>query len=491
MTAIKKVIEAVRKKVTPTARERKDMEKVIDKVVDITKQAIKPLGLGYTLAGSFIRDTWMPDKKEFEVFILFPETASREKLEKQGLEVGKGIIDSLNGSYVIAYAEHPYVRARVLGYDIDIVPCYKLKSADKIKSAVDRTPFHNRWISRNLPEKLASEVRLLKRFAKALGVYGSDTRVQGFSGYLCELLIVHCGSFEALAKQAAEWEPGRVFIDLQKHHKAGRVPEDLKQRFKNQPLVVIDPVDRNRNVAAAFSPENFARFVLACERFVKRPSEEFFFPVAAKVEPSKLRKCIEERGSKFLAIEFQRPDVIDDVLWPQLRRTANRLKDIMAGQDFLVLDWAVHSDLADLGRELDGNKKQTGKSYIMLELGVWRLPRIRRVVGPPVFIRQRAKEFRKKYQKTGRVWVEGDRLVSEVKREFLDARAKLEHSLSDPVKELKAKGIASHIAESIAGKPGAKCSGSGFKIIEEEQMLGLAAKDRQFGLFLKKYLDRE
>jgi len=340
---------------------------------------------------------------------------------------------------------------------------------------VDRTPFHNRWISRNLSKKLSGEVRLLKRFAKALGVYGSDTRVQGFSGYLCELLIVRYGSFEALVREAAGWEPGKVFIDVQNHHK-GKLPDGLKKKFEGQPMVVIDPVDRNRNVAAAFSPANFARFILACESFMKKPSIGFFFPAPRKADLNKIRKTMLSRGSKFIMVKFQRPDVIDDVLWPQLRRTAKRLKDIMLEYDFLVLDWAVHSDFSGVGEPAKGLS-----SYIMLELGVWKLPRIRKVTGPPVFIRPRAAEFRKKYQKLGKVWVEDDRLVAEVKREWLDAVEKLRDSLSDPLKDLKAKGIASHVAESVA---------RGFRLVEDDAILRSCSKDSNLALFMSEYLER-
>jgi len=484
MSELKQVLDKARKEVTPTAQEKKAFEKVISKAVAVTMEVIKPPGLGYTLAGSFIRDTWMPDKKEFEIFIMFPENTSREKLEKQGLEVGKQIVDKLNGRYVVAYAEHPYIRATTEGFDIDIVPCYRLKSAKKIKSAVDRTPFHNRWIEKYFPKGLSGEVRLFKQFTKTLGVYGSDTKTQGFAGYLTELLITHYGSFESLAYEASHWQPGRVFIDLQKHHKGGqaKIPDDLRQRFKGQPLIVIDPVDPNRNVAASFTPENFARFVLACERFVKHPSINAFFPKPEKINISQLFKLIEERGSKFLLIQFQRPDVIDDTLWPQLRRTANRLKDIMHEYDFMVIDWGVHSDLFDV-KEAKSKPRHSGNSYMLLELGVWKLPAIRKIIGPPVFIRQRASEFKKKYQRLGKVWVEGDRLAAEVKREFLDARKKLEDTLSDSEKELKAKGIGSYIAKSIAGR-------RGFKILEETQIIDLAKKDREFGLFLKKHVEK-
>ncbi|RLI96274.1 MAG: hypothetical protein DRO99_04700 [Candidatus Aenigmatarchaeota archaeon] len=127
MPTVRQVLAAAKRKVTPTAKERKEMQKVIDEAVAVTRDVIKPLGLGYTLAGSFIRDTWMPDKKEFEIFILFPEGKTRDQLERTGLNAGKEIVKRLGGVHTIAYAEHPYVRAKAGGFDIDIVPCYKLK----------------------------------------------------------------------------------------------------------------------------------------------------------------------------------------------------------------------------------------------------------------------------------------------------------------------------------------------------------------------------
>lgn len=173
----------------------------------------------------------------------------------------------LKGTYEIAYAEHPYTRATVEGYALDLVPCYDIKDAGRIKSAVDRTPHHNRYIFKNLTPMLSSEVRLLKQFSKSIGVYGSDLRVEGFSGYLSELLIIRYRSFVNLFKEAGKWEAGKVFIDLEKHHKAR---PDTKSKYPGQPLIVIDPVDRNRNVAAALSPANFEKFKESVGAFIKK-----------------------------------------------------------------------------------------------------------------------------------------------------------------------------------------------------------------------------
>ena len=93
------------------------------------------------------------------------------------------------------YAEHPYVNATIEGLDLDLVPCYQVESATMIQSAVDRTPFHNRYISSRIG-LFTDDVLLLKQFVKAGGVYGSDQMTEGFAGYLCEILILQYQAFQ-------------------------------------------------------------------------------------------------------------------------------------------------------------------------------------------------------------------------------------------------------------------------------------------------------
>lgn len=462
----KRLLSQVLERTTPTQAERRAMENAIQKSTAMLESLIKGTKLSYTLAGSFIRDTWMRDKKEFEIFIMFPEDTPRDVLERDGLELGKQLVEKLNGTYRIAYAEHPYVRATLMGFDVDIVPCYSLKSAERIKSAVDRTPFHNRWIAANLKPKQSGEVRLLKQFAKAHGLYGSDAKTLGLSGYLCELFVIHYGSFLGFAEAAAGWKQGEVFIDIEKHHSI-RPDELMRRRFKGQQLVVIDPVDRERNVAAVVSPENFNRLVSLCAQFLEKPSLSFFFPPKVRVNVRSLKKLMDSRGTRIVAVRFARPDVIDDVLWPQLRRTAQRLKSIMEEYEFAVLGTDVFAD---------------GECAMLLEFGVWKMPRIRKLHGPGVFAKERVEEFRKKYEKLGRVWVENDVWVAQVPRAFTDASKKLQDSLSDKEHELLAKGIASYIAGSVAAR--------GFDVMEGNELLMHASKDSGFALFLKKYLEK-
>ncbi len=470
MADTNRILKSVLRKITPDEFEHAETEKVLERVKEAAGRVLKRHKLTFIIAGSYVRNTYMRDKKEFDLFVLFPEKWSRERLEKTGLDIGKKITNLLKGMYRIAYAEHPYVRSRVGGYAIDIVPCYKVKSATRIKSAVDRTPFHNKWLNRNLPQELTGDVRLLKQFCKGQGVYGSDTKVLGLSGYLCELLTIHYGGFRNFMESAKKWAAGQVFIDPEGFHTN---PEKIKPRFKNQPLIIIDPVDPNRNVAAALSPGNFAKLVDGIKRFLKKPGQSYFFRKPPKITLGRLEKLMKKRRTKLLALVFEQPQIIQDVLWPQLRRGAKRLEDIMEEYEFHVIGWDVWSN-----EEFTKN----GKCVILLEMEVWELPDIRKIRGPPVFIQDRSEEFIRKYGPKGRMLVEDSYWKAEISRKWRTAEAKLKDTLSDPEKILRAKGIPSYIAKSVSKK---------FRIDKQDKILKLAKKNPEFGQFLMDYFERE
>ncbi|MBU0530240.1 MAG: CCA tRNA nucleotidyltransferase [Candidatus Aenigmatarchaeota archaeon] len=461
------ILKQVLKRITPSETEKHKTQGFIQNVIRVSGKLLEPRGLEQVLAGSYMRDTWMKDKKEFDLFIMFPEDTSREMLEKQGVEMGKMIVKVLKGRYEIAYAEHPYVRSVVGEYQIDIVPCYKLESAEKIKSAVDRTPFHNRWLARNLEAKLVGDVRLFKQFVKSLEIYGSDTKTSGLSGYLCELLVIHHGSFKNLMQSIFMWQAGAVFIDIHGERSYDSLDKELKNTFSKHPLVVIDPVDKNRNVAAAFSYESFMKLVYHAGYFLKKPSASYFSIAKSKPDIQHLKKTISTRETHIFAITFKRPEIIDDILWPQLRKTAKRIANIMEDAEFGVMNYDSFAD--------------DKTCMILLELPIVKLPSIRKIKGPPVTIQDRSAEFINKY-KTSRLWIENDYWIAEAKRKFMHAKDKLRHSLSVPEKRLVEKGIGSYVSKSVAKK---------YTITSEKEVLSKARKNAELAEFLKIFFEKK
>jgi tRNA nucleotidyltransferase (CCA-adding enzyme) len=460
------VFKRVLDRITPTEKERRDTDSAIKKIMLETEKVIKPLRLKHTLAGSFLRDTWLADKLEFDIFILFPERVSREELEKSGLELGKKIVAGLKGQYEIAYAEHPYIRAVVDGFAVDFVPCYDIKDPGSIKSAVDRTPHHNRYILKKLSKKLSPQVRLLKQFCKGLGVYGSDLRVEGFSGYLTELLIIRYKTLKNLMLDASKWEAGKVMIDLEGRHAGKEL--DVKEKFPGQPLIVIDPVDKNRNVAAAVSPANFEWFKQSCKSFLQSPSKSYFDTKKSVLSTASIQKEVKKRGTKLLALSFKRPSVVDDVLFPQLRRSGRRIRGMLEDDEFKVLGHGVWCDNLEC--------------VLFFELLASKLPATKKITGPPVFSKTHSKQFIKKYEGKSRLWVEGKNWVTEVKRKFGTAEELIGHSLKSPVRTLAERGIASHVAKGL---------NKGFSVWTGREVIKKAKKNREFGLFLTDYFKKK
>jgi tRNA nucleotidyltransferase (CCA-adding enzyme) len=141
-----KVLKQILTNITPSSNEKKKLVDLSKKVLDAAELEAKKFKAKVMLAGSLTRDTWLPGKTEFDVFILFPAEMNEKHLEEYGLKIGKSIISKLNGTFRIEYAQHPYVCGCVQGVDVDIVPCFDVESPEKMKSAVDRTPFHVHYI---------------------------------------------------------------------------------------------------------------------------------------------------------------------------------------------------------------------------------------------------------------------------------------------------------------------------------------------------------
>ncbi|MEM5773294.1 MAG: CCA tRNA nucleotidyltransferase [Candidatus Aenigmatarchaeota archaeon] len=473
MASYSKVLKSVLKKIRPSEEEKKKLNSVLKKCLKVAKKEARKFKAKPMVAGSVTRDTWLPGKKEFDIFILFPSKITVKQLEKRGLEIGKKIIRELGGSFIIEYAQHPYVSGNVEGIEIDIVPCFDVKTTENLKSAVDRTPFHVKYLQKNLPLKLSDQVRLLKQFLTANKIYGADAKTEGFSGYVCELLIIKYKSFLNVLKQAVNWKPGEI-IDIEKFYKK----EDflkLKKIFQKQVLILIDPTDKNRNTAAALSPENFFKFKKLAKEFLENPREEMFF--ASEIKPISEKELIEkllERKTELLLIKFSPPSVVPDVLWPQLRRFAERLESILeeTKYEFKVLRKDCYTNERDL-------------AIVLLEMEVFSLPTVQKKVGPEVFDLDDSKRFLEKYKPfaiTG-PFIENKNWVVEIKRKFLTAREKLFDSLNKDANILQAKGIPNHIAEQIS---------KGFEIISDtERIIELVNKHKDFGIFLRKYFEKE
>jgi tRNA nucleotidyltransferase (CCA-adding enzyme) len=473
MAGYSKVLKEVLKKIKPSAEEKRRLNSIARRCVSLAKKEARKFRAKPMMAGSITRDTWLPGKTEFDVFILFPPTMTIKQLEKRGLGVGKKIIEKLGGSYKIEYAQHPYISGKVDNARIDIVPCFDVKTTEKLKSAVDRTPFHVKYLQKKLPLSLSNEVRLLKQFLTANKIYGADTKTEGFSGYVCELLVIKYRNFLNVLRQVEKWRPGEI-IDLENFYKKEE-HQKLRKSFEKQILVLVDPTDKTRNTAAALSTENFLKFKKLAGEFLSNPSEKIFFESQPELmTENDLISNLLQRKTELVMIKFTPPNIVPDILWPQLRRFSERLQSILE---------EVRYEFRVLRRDCYSNEKEL--AVALLEMETSNLPAVQKKVGPEVFDFDDSKRFLEKYKGNALngPFVEGNNWVVEVQRKFTTAREKIFDSLSVDVSVLKAKGIPNHIADQLV---------KGFEIISEtDRIMEIVKKDRDFGVFLKKYFTKE
>jgi len=392
-------IEAeVLQKVKPDEEEMREVNRVAQELKDelssVSEGRFRPLLVGSVPKGTFHKD---PD---IDMFILFPEETPVDVLKEIGLKVGRQVLEDTEEKY----AEHPYVHGRYKGFDTDIVPCFEVGDIEDMRSSVDRTPLHTEYVMAHLGEEQKDEVILLKAFLKGIGAYSAENKVQGFSGYLCELLILEYGDFGSLLEAGAGWDRGEELG-----------PESENKAF-DAPLTFRDPVDTDRNVASALSRYNFDLFRYASRSYLDHPSVKFFFPnPIPELSEEELKYRIRSRGTDFLDISIPRPDIVEDNLYPQMNKAHRALTDHLERKDFKI----IH----------DQNLVTESEIHILFEFERATLPSIKKHQGPPVGNPHTA-SFEKKYGE--RIYIENGRLMVDRKR-TIDTAAK---AVEDAIKTL-------------------------------------------------------
>jgi tRNA nucleotidyltransferase (CCA-adding enzyme) len=426
------VVTRIHKQVTPDNDEREAMESAVRRLTERTEAALADLPVEAEIlqVGSTARGTWLSGDRDIDLFVSFPPELDDDELESYGLDIGHAVLPEGREEY----AEHPYVVGEIDGFAVDLVPCYAVEDATDIQSSVDRTPFHTRYLRERMTPELAGDVRVCKQFLTGIGAYGSDLKTEGFSGYLTELLVLEYGGFRELLAAAVEWSPP-VRLD----------PQDHGTATFSDPLVVIDPTDPERNVAAVLSAENVARFQHFARDLLADPREDLFaLPSIDPLDKTEIQAAFRERGTTPVAVQFGRPDIVDDQLWPQLERSREGIADELVRKGF------------DIFRTAAFTSEDT--AALVFELAVFERPAVERHTGPPIHVRAHADRFYEAYADGDAYgpFIDDDRYVVERQREFTTASeflrsdALFDVSLGVHVESALEAGYDVHVGDEVA-----------------------------------------
>lgn len=457
-SSLKQICAQVLKRVTPSESEQKKVQKLAKELTEEVEKAAKEQGveIEVRVEGSVAKNTWLSDYPEIDVFMQVPTTISKDAFGTVFLDIAKKATEGYTP--IERFAEHPYLEVVVEGVYVNVVPCYKVKQGKWI-SATDRTPFHTNYIKPLLNEQMSQEVRLLKRFMRGVGVYGAEIKVGGFSGYLCELLVLNYGSFSEVLRSAIDWKD-RTIIDFQKHYKR----EVDAEKLFDEPLVMVDPVDKRRNVAAAVRKDRYVEFIAASREFMKTPNMNFFYPQETEaLESTEVVNKIKSRGSTLVFISFNGAVTVPDVLWGQLYKNKRALRKLIGQYDFTVLGDVVWSN-------------EKGLNIFIFEVENRFLPNMKRHLGPSLKMKQECENFLQKHLGADST-VSGPRLedgrwLVDVKRKHTD--------VVELLKEKRGNGVAEIVTEAAAGS---------LEVMVNDEILKQYSSNPEFAKFFTEYLD--
>lgn len=312
---MKQIIEQARRLAIPSKKLQQDKAKVAKLAFNLVRKQVTKYSqiTGVEFGGSYVKGTWLPNKADVDIFIKFEKST----LDKKFVEISKKIgFDSMKKfKPYVRYSEHPYVEATIKGTKVNVVPCYDVKKG-QWQSAADRSPFHTRFMLESLTGSMKDEVRLLKSFLSNNKIYGSEIAKQGISGYVTEVLILHYGSFQDVIRAIAK---------LKKNQIIGKPTKSF-----DTSIIIIDPIDSNRNLGAAISNENVGKFIIASRAFQKKPSISFFKSLP---RPKIFKKNLENT----IAVQFNYKPRSPDIIWGQIKRAASSLVVQMELGGFQVL----------------------------------------------------------------------------------------------------------------------------------------------------------
>jgi len=426
---MRNILEQARNTSIPTKQEKEKMQVLSNNLVELVKKeaAKYPEVTLVELGGSYAKGTWLKGKLDLDIFVKMKKETEEKQFEKIGKEIGFASMKKYKP--YVRYSEHPYVEAEAENTKVNVVPCYDVEKG-QWKSAADRSSFHTKFILEKLDDEKKNEVRLLKKFLIGVDIYGAEIAKEGFGGYVAEVLVYHYGSFIKVLEAAANFTEGQIIGNPTK-------------KFETA-LILIDPIDSNRNLGTAISTQNFGRFILAARVYLKKPSLVFFNGKKSFPNTKNLKNII--------VVKFDYKHRSPDIIWGQAKRGATALSGQLELGGFQVLRKSATTD-----------EKSEAAMLFLLHSPVIEKSMVKN--GPDVFRKLESESFILRNSKNKLTWVDDNgRILSLQERELYDAKKFLQSLLK---KNLSKAGIPNGIIPDMK---------RGFKVLEGHQVTSKSIK---------------
>ena len=403
MKAVRQILDEVLKEIQPDKNYEKEIFEKLNTIIKKINQSQKTIKA--VLGGSGAKGTWL---KTFDadIFVIFDYRKFKDKSDKLS-DILEKILKKKFKNIIRLHGSRDYFQIKQNSFTFEIVPILRIQKAEQAKNITDVSPLHSKWVKKH--KNLINEMKITKQFCQAQNLYGAESYIRGFSGYICEILTVYYGSFLSLMKNAAKWQD-KVVVDVEKYYKGKDVFKLVNTSKLVSPLIVIDPVQKDRNAAAALSIERFEVFKKAAKEFLKNPSKEFFVKKALK--PTFLK---EKGNNKLIAVKIMPLTGKIDVVGGKLLKVYDFVKQQLQKNGFKIIKTSWEWD-----------KKNNAVFYFLFDKNS--LPKFIEIEGPPIRITQHAEHFKKIHKKT---FVKSGKIFAKGQRRFLVPEGLLKNIIKD------------------------------------------------------------
>ena len=184
-----KVLNGALNLIKPNKEEEKEVSGRINSFLKQVNTGLK--GAKAILGGSGSKGTWLKDAHDADIFVQFNYDQFKDKSDQLSDILEKHLkkkfkIIRLHGSRdYFQVKEKNALNSENSGntggvFTFEIVPVLKISKAEQALNITDVSLLHSVWVNKH--KKYADDIRLMKQFCKAQGVYGAESYLKGFSG---------------------------------------------------------------------------------------------------------------------------------------------------------------------------------------------------------------------------------------------------------------------------------------------------------------------
>lgn len=383
----------------PTKLQEQELEKTLKEVIKKLQSSIKraKLQAKLILGGSVGRGTYLKENNDIDLFLAF----NYQRYKNQSLSnLTEILLKKSYPKYIRLHGSRDYFDFKFQSFQFEIIPVLFVKNPINAKNTTDLSPLHVQWIKKQLNKnkKLLDEIRITKLFLKSNRLYGAESYINGFSGHVIEILICYYNSFTRLLKNLVKYKE-QTILDPQKHYSSKQ--QILKQlnKSKTGPLILIDPIDKNRNAAAALSSATLKQAQRIAKKFLSSPNIRYF-----------ISKKITNK----------------DIILNKKKRNLIILKSSLSLKEQDRVGTKILKDLQHLCFKLKKEGYLFSSSWAFPEKLVWfyfpkKLYKTKIIPGPPTNLQKFVEEFTSKYKKLkAKIKIKNNRYIAIAKRKYQD-----------------------------------------------------------------------